>query len=295
MKIGMIGCGAMGAGIVKNLLKNHHQVWTFDPDQSKQESMRELGAVPVSSMESVASELEVIMLSLPLTELVEEAIIGEGGILAHLEKGTYILDMSTTDVNITKKLAQYAEEAGVYFFDCPVSNGPVGAEQGTLTIMVGGEREKFETIQPILNVIGEEIRYIGPAGSGQVVKLCNNMVVAGIIVLLSETLLTGTKAGVDVKKIAEVMSIGSAQSKVLSVFGPNLINDTHHNVNFLLSHMTKDVRLFNELAKESQAATFVSPIVEQLFEIAKIQGKGNLDTSAVGQMLEMFSNHKIVH
>ncbi|TQR13755.1 NAD(P)-dependent oxidoreductase [Psychrobacillus soli] len=295
MKIGMIGCGAMGAGIVKNLLKNHHQVWTFDPDPNKQDSMRELGAIPVSSMESVASTLEVIMLSLPLTELVEDAIVGEGGILAHLEKGTYILDMSTTDVNITKKLAQYAKEAGVYFFDCPVSNGPVGAENGTLTIMVGGEREKFETIQPILSVIGKEIRYIGPVGSGQVVKLCNNMVVAGIMVLLSETLVAGTKAGVDAKIIAEVMSIGSAQSKVLSVFGPNLINDTHENVNFLLSHMAKDVRLFTELAKDAQASIFVSPIVDQLFEIAKIQGKGSLDTSAVGQMLEVLSNHKIVN
>lgn len=294
MKIGMIGCGAMGAGMVKNLLKNNHQVWTFDPDQNKQEAMRKLGATPVSSMESVASTLEVIMLSLPLTELVEEVIVGEAGILAHLNKGTIILDMSTTDVTVTKRLAQHAKEVGVYFFDCPVSNGPIGAENGTLTIMVGGEHERFQTIQPILNAIGKEIRYIGPSGSGQVVKLCNNMVVAGIMILLSETLLIGTKSGVDAKKIAEVMSIGSAQSKVLSVFGPNLINDTHQNVNFLLSHMAKDVRLFNELAKDSQAPTFVSPIVEQLFEIAKIQGKGDLDTSAVGQMLEMFSNHKIV-
>lgn len=295
MKLGMIGCGAMGAGMVKNFLKSDYEVWTYDPDPMKQQQMKELGAIPVPVINIVAPMLDVIVLSLPLSNLIEDTLVGENGLLHDLKKGAFILDMSTTDVDSTKKLAQQAKDVGVHYFDCPVSNGPLGADAGTLTIMVGGEEEHYSAILPVLQAIGNEIRYIGSAGSGQVVKLCNNMMVAGIMVLLSETLLTGVKAGVDAKKIAEVMSIGSAQNKVLSVFGPNLVQDTHHNVNFLLSHMAKDVGLYQKLSKSSETPAFLSSIVEQLFEIAKLQGKGGLDTSAVGQVVELLGNHKITN
>ncbi|MCG7346463.1 NAD(P)-dependent oxidoreductase [Sporosarcina sp. ACRSL] len=293
MKIRMIGCGAMGAGMVKNLLKHGYDVSTYDPDPSKQEQMKKLGAAPVSSSSYGLSEIDVVLLSLPTSALVEETLIGDKGILQHLKKGSLILDMSTTDVRVTKQLAQSAAEKSVHFLDCPVSNGPAGANDGTLTIMVGGEEHTFHSVLPVLESIGKEIRYIGPSGSGQVVKLCNNMMVAGITVLLSETFVAGAKNGVDPMKIAELMSIGSAQNKVLSVFGPNLLNDTHHDVKFFLSHMAKDVNLYMDMTKSTQSPALLGSIVEQLYEAAKLQGKGHLDSSAVGQVVEWMGNYKI--
>lgn len=290
MKIRMIGCGAMGAGMVKNLLKNGFEVMTFDPDPAKQDQMMKLGAKPVSLPAMDASSVDVVLLSLPTSLLVEETLMT---LLPHLKKGAFVLDMSTTDVGVTKRLSDLAQEAGVYYLDCPVSNGPAGANDGTLTIMVGGEEHAFQSVLPVLQSIGKEIRYIGSSGSGQVVKLCNNMMVAGIMVLLSETLLTGAKNGVDPNKIAELMSIGSAQNKVLSVFGPNLLNDTHDDVKFFLGHMTKDINLYSAMSREVHSPALLSSIVEQLYEVAKAQGKGNLDTSAVGQVVEWMGNTKI--
>lgn len=293
MNIRMIGCGAMGAGMVKNLVKHGFDVSTYDPDSSKQEQMKELGASPVPSSTDELSSIDVVLLSLPTSALVQETLTGDNGILMHLKRGSFILDMSTTDVGLTKLLAQAAADKSIDYLDCPVSNGPAGANDGTLTIMVGGEERAFESVLPVLESIGKEIRYIGPAGSGQVVKLCNNMMVAGITVLLSETLVTGAKNGVDPKKIAELMSIGSAQNKVLSVFGPNLLNDTHDDVKFFLSHMAKDINLYVAMTKEIQSPALMGSIVEQLYEAARLQGKGRLDSSAVGQVVEWMGNYKI--
>ena len=293
MKLRMIGCGAMGAGMVKNLLKHGYDVTTYDPDPTKQKQMTELGAIPVSSSTYGLSTIDVVLLSLPTSSLVEDTLIGSNGILHHLKNGAFVLDMSTTDVGVTKQLAQTAAENSVHYLDCPVSNGPAGANDGTLTIMVGGEEHAFHSVLPVLESIGKEIRYIGPSGSGQVVKLCNNMMVAGITVLLSETFVTGAKNGVDPKKIAELMSIGSAQNKVLSVFGPNLLNDTHDDVKFFLSHMAKDVNLYMDMTKNTQSPALLGSIVEQLYEAAKLQGKGQMDSSAVGQVVEWMGNYKI--
>lgn len=293
MKIRMIGCGAMGAGMVKNLVKNGYDVTTYDPDSTKQEQMMELGATPVSSSAYGLSSIDIVLLSLPTSTLVKDTLNGSNGILHYLKNGSFILDMSTTDVGVTKQLAETAAAKSVHYLDCPVSNGPAGANDGTLTIMVGGEETAFHSVLPVLESIGKEIRYIGPSGSGQVVKLCNNMMVAGITVLLSETFVTGAKNGVDPKKIAELMSIGSAQNKVLSVFGPNLLNDTHDDVKFFLSHMAKDVNLYMDLTKDIQSPALLGSIVEQLYDAAKAQGKGHLDSSAVGQVVEWMGNYKI--
>jgi 3-hydroxyisobutyrate dehydrogenase-like beta-hydroxyacid dehydrogenase len=238
--------------------------------------------------------VKYLLTSLPTPGILEEVLTGEAGALHVMGQGTYVLDMSTTDVETTRRLNGYAKEKGITFFDCPVSGGPQGADLGTLTIMVGGDAEKYQNVQPVLQAVGKEIRYIGESGSGQVVKLCNNMVVAGITVLLSETFLTGGKAGVDVHTIAEVMQLGSAQNRVLSVFGPNLMEGTHDHVIFMLNHMAKDIELYMNLAKQGEIPHMVSSVVHQLFQAARKEGKGEMDTTAVSQVLEGMAKHKIV-
>ncbi|WP_408007950.1 NAD(P)-dependent oxidoreductase [Pseudalkalibacillus sp. A8] len=288
--VGVIGCGAMGRGMIKNLILDGHQVLVFDVNPEAVASVEKLGAIPMSSVQAVAEESTYLLLSLPTTILVEDAIIGEEGALKVMKEGSFILDMSTTDVNSTRKIHERAYQKGVSFFDCPVSGGPEGAENGILTVMVGGDQGEFHQVEPVLQAIGKEVKYIGKIGSGQVVKLCHNIVVSGLIVLLSEAFLTGVKAGVPASKIAEVMQEGSAQNRVLSVFGPNLIDGTHENVKFLLSHMLKDIHLYMELASDGQIPTFLGSTINQLYEIADHKGKGQLDSSAVSQVLEELSN-----
>lgn len=290
--IGMIGCGAIGSGMVKNLLPQYN-VLAYDVDAANQRKAEELGAMGASDLHMLASASDYVLLSLPTSDIVKDCIIGEKGILQWMNKGTAILDMSTTDVATTRELYKEAKNQGIAYFDCPVSNGPKGALEGTLTIMAGGNEQLFHKIEPVLKAIGKEIRYIGESGSGQVVKLCNNMIVAGLVILLSETLITGVKSGVSADKIADIMQIGSASNRVLSVFGPNLLNNTHDHVLFMLNHMKKDVDLYLQMAELGDIPTFLSSSVQHLFAEAKNEGLGHLDTTAVSQLLENIAKQKI--
>lgn len=284
--VGVIGCGVMGAGMVKNLLLHNYEVLTYDVNPQIQEKMLKLGARPVGKLKDLSRKASYVLLSLPTPEILLETLTGEHGLIKSMQEGSFILDMSTTDVTTTINLSQEAAKYGISYFDCPVSGGPTGAEDGTLTIMVGGKEDQLDQIKPVLRVLGTDINYIGESGAGQVVKLCNNIVVAGLVTLLSEALKVGEKAGVPVWKVAEVMQMGSAQNKVLSVFGPNIMDQTHENVLFMLSHMKKDVDLFLELSQFEGINMTVSPVVQALFETASKKGLGHFDTSAVGLLVE---------
>ncbi|WP_209121617.1 NAD(P)-dependent oxidoreductase [Alkalihalobacillus sp. BA299] len=294
LKVGVFGCGAMGRGIIKNLVKGGYEVFAYDVNDQAMHSVIELGATPIYNKELIFRQVHYLFTSLPTTELVEETIAGENGALHFMSSGTYILDVSTSDVETTRRIFEQAKQKGISYFDCPLSGGPDGADKGELTIVVGGDEVQFEHISPLLRVIGKEIEYIGESGSGQVIKLCNNIVVAGIVTLLSESLLTGVKAGVPAEKIASMFQKGSAQTKVMSVFGPNLISGDHENVKFMLQHMSKDIQLYMDLAKQEKIPTFFSAMVDNFYTIAKNNGKGALDTSAVSQVLEVLTGATIV-
>jgi 3-hydroxyisobutyrate dehydrogenase len=284
-KVGVIGCGLMGKGMAKNLLKAGHEVSVYDTNPSVLKEMENMGAQPVEGIASLAADRTFLLTSLPSSEILEQVLLGASGAIQVMKKGTFILDMGTTDVMLTRSLHQQAGKKGISFFDCPVSGGPQGAEQGKLTIMVGGEHSNLNFVSPILEALGSEIVYIGDSGSGQIVKLCNNLMVAGIIALLSEVFLTGEKAGVPPSRLAEVLGKGSAQSKALHVFGPNLVNDEYENVLFQLNHMAKDTDLYIRLVEQGNAPSFVASVIQQLYNKTKILGKGGLDTTAVKQFL----------
>jgi 3-hydroxyisobutyrate dehydrogenase len=284
-KVGVIGCGLMGRGMVKNLLKKGHEVSVFDANSSALESMSSIGAKPVGSIQEVASSSTYLLTSLPSSEILEDILLGNSGALHVMRTNTFILDMGTTDVKLTQSIYKLANENGISFYDCPVSGGPQGAEQGTLTIMVGGDANRLESVAPILNCVGTEVLYIGDSGSGQVAKLCNNMIVAGTIALLSEAFITGEKAGVPPSKLAEVFSKGSGQSKVLSVFGSNIVYDEFENVLFQLNHMAKDIDLYMSLVEQGKVPSLIAPMIQQLYYQTKQSGKGGLDTTSVKQFL----------
>ena len=286
-KIGVIGCGLMGQGIVKNLLKNKYQVWVFDINEEAMLKLERKGATPTKTATQLAKEIDCLILSLPSPILIEQLLMNkEDGLLNILPAGTIILDMSTNDVEITQRLYKEADAKQISFFDCPLSGGPAGAEAGTLTIIVGGNESDYHNILPVLQAVGENIQYVGPCGAGQTIKLCHNLVVAGVITLLSEALLTGEKAGIQKKTMAEIFQKGSAQTKVMDVFGSNIINNSFEKINFSLENMMKDIHLYRNLAENIQVPTVVSNNIHQIFKITSNKEKDSIDSTAVYKLLK---------
>lgn len=285
--VGIIGCGLMGSGIAKNLLKNHYKVHVFDINEAAVKNLVDHGAIAAATPSDMTSEIDFLIVSLTSPDIIKDTLLHEqNGVLFKMKKGSFILDMSTNDVQLTREIHKTAEENGIQFYDCPLSGGPEGAANGTLTIMVGGSEDHYPTILPVLQAVGKHIEYVGKSGAGQTVKLCHNMVVAGVITLLSEAFLTGERAGVSKEKLAGILQKGSGQTRAMDVFGVNILEESFDNVKFSLANMTKDIHLYRELAENSQVSTFVSDMTHQLFHLGKNKGKGQQDSSAVYTVLK---------
>lgn len=284
--IGLIGCGAMGKGITKNLVKNGYHVLAYDPDQQALDVCNDIGAHPQASPFEVGKQADVVITSLPAPQIVKDVLLGDHGIFAALKPGSFVLDMSTIDPKTAQHVYQFAKDRSIHFFDCPLSGGPAGADSGTLTIMVGGDEAYLNDILPILHSVGKDIFLLGSSGAGQVAKLCHNMLVATITAALGEAFAVGEKAGVTRKQLAEVIQSGSAHNRVLSVFGENIVKDSYEHVLFSLQHMNKDIHLYAETAQFFAQSSPIGMLVSDIYERAMSEGKGQLDSSAVCQSNE---------
>ncbi|WP_158541049.1 NAD(P)-dependent oxidoreductase [Sporosarcina sp. BI001-red] len=284
--IGVVGCGLMGYGIATNLVHKGYEVKVYDTNPEAVKRVVAEGATGVDSVPELAKLSDVFILSLSSTDLVEKVLLeGRDGALQNLKIGSAVLDMSTNDVARTRVLAQAACNIGIAYFDCPVSGGPDGASTGSLTIMVGGSQAEFPHVSSVLQAMGGHVEYMGPSGSGQIVKLCNNMVVGGIISLLGEALLTGERAGMSKVKLAELFQKGSGQTKVMDVFGPTIIHETFSDVTFSLANMLKDLSLYRNLAIAEGVTTAVSDAAYQLFTRASAEGADQRDSTVVAELL----------
>jgi 3-hydroxyisobutyrate dehydrogenase len=291
--VGVIGCGAMGKGMVKNLVTKGYTVHVYDSHAPSMEWCSTIGAVPMASPGAVAKLSDVVLTSLPGPEIVKNVLLGDNGVLESLRPNGYIVDMSTIDPATSQEMYREAKEKGIHFYDCPVSGGPMGADAGTLTIMVGGDENDLPQVRPVLEAVGTNIFYLGESGSGQVAKLCHNMLVAAITVGIGEAFTVGAKAGLAPHKLAEVMDSGSAHNRVLSIFGPNMLQGTYEDVKFSLNHMHKDVSLYAKMASNCGVPSLVGSLVQQIYETAKSNGKGHLDSSAVCLTTQELANISI--
>ncbi|MFG6117905.1 NAD(P)-dependent oxidoreductase [Thalassobacillus sp. B23F22_16] len=279
--IAVIGCGAMGRGIVKNLVKSGYRVYIYDASEAAVRYCEELGAIPNASSYQAAQQAELVITSLPGPEIVNNVMLGAEGVFAALKPGSFVLDMSTIDPKTAQNLYESAKGQQVHFYDCPLSGGPKGADEGKLTIMVGGDEVHVSAFRPVLDSIGENIFLLGPSGSGQVAKLCHNMLVAVIKAGLGEAMTVGEKAGLSRGQLAEVLQSGSAHNRVLDVFGDNILKNEYENVLFSLAHMSKDIHLYTETADYYQADSPLGQMVSGMYQEALKDGKGNLDSSAI--------------
>ncbi|MEM2146434.1 MAG: NAD(P)-binding domain-containing protein, partial [Candidatus Jordarchaeaceae archaeon] len=211
-QIGFIGLGAMGNPMAKNLIKKGFKLKVFDIISSKMEPLKEIGAECVSSCKELAEQCNIIITMLPSSPHVKEAVLGNNGIYEGIQKGSLFIDMSTIDPIVTRELAKILEFKEVEMLDAPVARGVTAAINGTLVIYVGGKKEVFEKYKEILAAMGSDIYYVGDIGSGEVVKIINNLIVGVTTCALAEAMVLGVKAGVKPDILFEALSSGSGNS-----------------------------------------------------------------------------------
>jgi len=293
-RVAFIGVGNMGGRMSRRLLAAGYPVTVCDSSRELVESLVEDGARAAGSAADAASDADLVILSLPTPAIVEAVVSAENCILRTARPGTTVVDMSTGDPGTARRVEAACRAAGLNFLDAPVSRGVVGAEKGTLLIMVGGDAEVLEAARPVLSHLGSDIVHVGGPGSGQVVKLCNNMLAAIHMQALGEVLVTGVKAGVGVDTLASVLSAGTGGSWILSNHLPATILAGDDGTRFALDLMHKDVGLFLRAAEEQGLSTPLAATATQTLRMAKSEGYGPRDYSAIIRYFEHLAQIQLV-
>lgn len=248
MQVGFIGTGVMGKSLVKHLLEAGHQVAIYTRTAKKAEDLVDKGAVLVESPKQAAEQADVLFTMVGYPSDVEEVFFGENGLLKHAKEGSYLVDMTTSQPNLAKRIYEEAKEKGIKALDAPVSGGDIGAQKGTLSIMVGGEEAVFSELLPLLQLFGENIVYQGPAGSGQHTKMCNQINIATNMIGVCESLIYAKKAGLDPETVLRSISSGAAGSWSLSNLAPRMIG-RDFAPGFYIKHFIKDMKIAAEEAE----------------------------------------------
>jgi 2-hydroxy-3-oxopropionate reductase len=289
-KIGFVGLGIMGKPMAKNLIKAGHQLVIYNSSGAADELKGE-GADGADSYQAIADQCGIVITCLPDSPQVEEVYRGDEGLLAGAGEGDLLIDMSTISPLVTKALAKEASERGAKTLDAPISGGEPGAIAGELSIMVGGSQEDFERAKPIFEAMGTPV-HVGEAGSGQIVKACNQIIVGVVLEGVSEALVLGSKAGVDPAKVIEAVSGGLAGTKVMDQkrdkflehdFAPGFRIELHH----------KDLAIALATAREVGVPVPVTALVDQMLQELQVKGRGELDHSAVLSVIEDAAGHQI--
>lgn len=290
--IGFIGLGIMGKPMARNLLKAGYALIILNRHQEVSAEFVALGALVVQHPQDIAAQCQIVITMLPDSPQVEEVIAGPDGILAGAHEGLVVIDMSTISPVVTRQLASQLAEHGAALLDAPVSGGDKGAIAGTLSIMVGGNSEVFARCLPIFEAMGKTIVHVGKSGSGQVVKACNQIVVALTIEAVSEALVLGSKAGVEPGKILQVLSGGLAANKVMELRGEGMLK---HNFTpgFRVSLHHKDLGIALGAGRAYGVPLPVTAIVDQMLGSMEVGGQGDLDHSALLTYLEELAHHSI--
>jgi 2-hydroxy-3-oxopropionate reductase len=284
--IGFIGLGLMGRPMAKNLLQAGYPLVVHSRSSGPVDELVAAGAVRADSPAAVARQARRIITMLPDSPDVEQVLEGENGLLGAIQPGTIIVDTSSIDPEVARRLAAAAEARGATMLDAPVSGGEIGAISGTLSIMVGGDAAAFAEVKPILDVLGnpEKVIRIGDSGSGQICKVCNQMVIGANIAVVGEAFALAAKCGVDAAKVREALLGGFAASRVLEVHGERILV-SNYKPGFRAALYGKDMRIAARTLETHDVPAPVSSVVQQLVGGMLMRGKGDMDYSALATML----------
>jgi 3-hydroxyisobutyrate dehydrogenase len=298
-RIAFIGVGTMGKPMAKNLIEAGYQLTVYDVVAERVAELGQLGAEPAGSAATAAASADVAITMVPSSPHEEAAVLGGDGVLGGLKASRTLIEMSTIDPLVTRRIAEAATERGVKMIDAPVSGSLPKAIDGTLTIMVGGPKEVFEACLPILNVMGENIFHVGDVGMGETVKLCNNLVAAISQIAVSEAFSLGVAAGADPGVMHQVMSKSSADCWALRTRPPQpgLVEDAPVDQDwapgFTTDLMAKDVGLALSLARGLGATALLGALAQQLYGAASAAGHGQKDFSAVDFVVKALSEGRL--
>jgi 2-hydroxy-3-oxopropionate reductase len=291
MKIGFIGLGIMGAPMALNLKKAGHDLVV--PERKSLTSEIRGAAEVVADSKSVAAKSEVLILMVPDTPDVEAVLFGPNGAEEGLKRGTLVIDMSSISPIGTKEFAKKINALGCDYLDAPVSGGEVGAQQATLTIMVGGPAKAFERAKPLFEKMGKNITHVGEAnGDGQTCKVANQIIVALNIQAVAEALVFASRAGADPAKVRAALMGGFASSRILELHGERMLKGTF-NPGFRIRLHQKDLNLALSAARELGVSLPNTAIAQQLFSSCAAHGGADLDHSSLILAIEGLSSHSI--
>lgn len=280
MKIGWVGTGVMGKSMAGHLLAGGHELFIFNRTKAKAESLLKNGAHWCESPAAVTRQAEMVFTIVGFPVDVEETYFGPQGLLNNPNTCRILVDMTTTEPSLAQKIARAAAAKELASLDAPVSGGDIGARNATLAIMAGGDRSAFDTAFPLFELMGKNIAYMGPAGSGQHTKMCNQILISGLMISMCESLLYAVRSGLDPQAVIDIVSKGAAGSWTISNMGPRILKNDY-DPGFYVEHFIKDMGI---ALKEAAAMNLSLPglaLVHQLYLAVQAQGHGRLGTQSL--------------
>lgn len=287
-KVGWIGTGIMGCSMCRNVMKDGYETYVYNRSQEKAAPLEEEGANICGSPGEVALNSDVIFTIVGFPDDVREVYFGDSGILRGVSEGDIVVDMTTSEPSLAVEIYDEARSRGVSSVDAPVSGGDVGAREGKLSVMVGGEKETVNRIMPLLELMGTNIVYQGQAGSGQHTKMCNQIMVAGEMIGMCETLLYAHRSGLDLETMLESVGKGAASCWLLDNLAPRIVKEDY-SPGFFVEHFIKDMSI---ALKEADRLNIRLPglsLVRDLYKKTGELGHGRSGTQALILALEHIS------
>lgn len=287
MKTGFIGLGNMGAPMARNLLKAGHALNVFDLNAQAVQSLVDAGAKAAASPKIAATDVECVITMLPAAAHVREVLAGKDGVLAGIAKGVTIIDSSTIDPQSAKAFAALAAEHGNPFVDAPVSGGTGGAAAGTLTFMVGGSAAAFEAVRPVLSAMGKNLVHCGDTGTGQVAKICNNLLLGITMAGVAEAMSLGAALGIDTGVLAGIINTSTGRCWSSDTYNPfpGVIETAPasrgYTGGFGTDLMLKDLGLATDAARSAHQPVYLGALAQQLYQTMSSRGEGRLDFSSI--------------
>lgn len=290
--VGYIGLGIMGAAMARNLMKGGHDLVVHNRSRQIVETLASEGATPATSPAEVASQVDFVFTNLPDSPDVEKVVLGDDGIIHGAKAGSIFIDNSTIKPETARMLAEKLAEKDIAALDAPVSGGDIGAKNGTLTIMVGGSQTAFDRTLPLFEAMGKTVVLVGESGAGQIAKVCNQIIVGAQMVGMAEALITAQKSGVNPQKVVSAIQNGAAQMWSLDVKPPRIF-EGNRDPGFKAYMQLKDLNIVVDTGKTYGIPLPLTGLVTQLFQAMIQQGDGELDNSAVLNVLERLADTQI--
>lgn len=284
--LGFVGLGSIGTPMCRQLLQRGYEVLAYDADARAIEGLRGTDVQEASSLAELGRSVEAVLLSLPNSDIVEEVVIGDGGVAEGLPPGGVVIDTSSSKPASTRHIAQALSEMNISFLDAPVSGGVIRARDGKLAVMVGGERGVFERYLTVLEAFGEQVFYVGESGAGHLTKAINNLVSAATLTTAAEAVLLGERAGLDPERLVEVINAGSGRSNSTEVKFPRYILNRAFDDGFAIELMDKDVRIALD---EAERLGFSAPLgsgISETWRAAVDAGYGKKGHTEIYAFLE---------